>query len=228
VWSVIPHIMCGLLHQCCRRPPRSRCCCSSSSAPWRYSRLRSDVFSMVLHRCLSCATRSASTTVNPLASQSFFTESIHIFLGLLLLLHPFTRPCMAMYGKRFWFILATWPKKLSHLNSTFSTMSLFIFKLLRMTSFLTRSCLVTPAMRLRQLISKTLKLLFNSAVSVHVSSLYSSMLRTRVSYTLTLVLGLMSLDLHILINRFNASQAKPTLLSTSGFELPSSSNFPPW
>jgi len=98
-------------------------------------------------------------------------------------------------------------------------MSLFIFKLLGMTLFLARSCLVTPAMRLRQLISNTLNLLFNSSVSVHVSALYSSMLRTKVSYTLTLVLGLMSLDLHILLNRFNASQAKP-ILCTSGFQPP--------
>jgi len=112
-------------------------------------------------------------------------------------------------------------------KSTFSTMSLLFFKLLRMTSFLTRFCLVTPAMRLRRLISNTLYLLINSSVNVHVSALYSSMLRTWVSYTLILVLGLMSLDLHILLNRFNESPAKPIRLCTSGFEPPSSSNFPP-
>jgi len=163
---------------------------------------------MVLHRCLSCAARSASTTVNPFASQSFFTESIHLFLGLHFLLHPFTRPCMAMNGMRLWSILAAWSKYLRRLNSTFLTMSLLsFFKLLQMTSFLTRSCLITPAMRLRQLIlilsifclTPLLVSMFQHCTAVCLER----MLRTRVSYTLTLVLELISLDLHILLSRFN-------------------------
>jgi len=109
----------------------------------------------------------------------------------------------------------------------FLDLPLLIFELLQMTSFLTRSCLVAPAMCLRQLILNTLNLLFNFSVSVHVSALYSSMLRNRVSYTSILVLGLMSLAHYILLNRFNASQAKPILLCTSDFEPPFSLNFPP-
>ena len=50
-------------------------------------------------------------------------------------------------------------RRVSLFKFTFSTMSLLNFRLLWMTSFLMRSCLVTPAMRLKQLISNTLNLL---------------------------------------------------------------------
>jgi len=53
-----------------------------------------------------------------------------------------------------------------------------------MSSFQIQSLLVTPTIRLKQLILKTLNLLLKSSVKVHVSALYSSLLRTKVSYTL--------------------------------------------
>jgi len=97
---------------------------------------RSDVSSMVLYVDLSCATRCASTSVNHLDSQSFFTVSSHLVLGLPLSRTPFTRLNTAMCGKRSCFLLVKWPKYISLLFSAFSMMSLLMLRILLMSSFL--------------------------------------------------------------------------------------------
>jgi len=106
----------------------------------------------------------------------FLHESIHLFLGLPLLLHPFTRTCMAMYGKRFCFILAMWQNNwvtLTQLSRRCLFLSLNYFGWPRFWHDL--------AMRLRQLISNTLNILFSSSVSVHVSPINEHYTKSSVS-----------------------------------------------
>ena len=92
---------------------------------------------------------------------------------------PSTLPCKQMYGNWWGFLWQTCPKYRSRLISSFWTTSSWMFSQALMSMFRLRSILVTPAILLKQSTPNTISVLCVSAVTIHVSAIYISILSTR-------------------------------------------------
>ena len=140
---------------------------------------------------------------------------------------PSTLPCKQLYGNRWRSIRQTCPKYRRHLISSFWATSSWLFGEALMSLFRLRCILVTPAVLLKPSISNTLSLLCVSAVTVHVSVLYISILSARDSYTLTSVVIAMCVAAHIVCSLLTASTASPGLLPVSQSADPLLFSLPP-
>src|SRR5678816_3348984 len=160
-------------------------------APARISRS----FMEDLHPSLLYARCIASWTDQPISPQSSFIISIHRFFCLPLFLFPCTYPLRAIFGYLSFPIRVTCPKYRSRLFCILLTMSYLMFSRLCISLFLILSLLVSPSILRKHAISKTLSRCLCVSFSVQVSELYSNALSTSVSYNLTFVPLLISLEL---------------------------------
>src|SRR5207244_410675 len=148
------------------------------------------------HPILSRASLDASVSVNPLSLQSSSIQSNYLFLGRPLPLFPSILPYIAIYGNLSALILSTCPKYFNHCVCIFLTKSSLSPELRIISVFRTCCLLLIPIILRKHAISKTCKRRAFSTLSVHVSSLYSATLRISISNTFSLVLHVISLDLH--------------------------------
>src|SRR6218665_3567142 len=170
---------------------------------------------VALHTLLSCVLHVASCSVRCSSLQSSLIMSIHLFFCLPLFLVPCTYPLHAILRYRSFFIRFRCPKYRSRLFRILSIIPILIFSLLKISSFLILSLLVTPSIFRRHAISNTLSLCFCFSFIVHVSALYSSVLNTSTSYIRVFVALLSSLEFHTFPSACQVPLANPILLSTS-------------
>ena len=176
---------------------------------------------------LSLANLHAFTRDSPNDSQSSRSLSIHLFLGRPLGRVPLIYPYNSIFGNLSWPMRTIWPKYVNHLwcstiSTSLSIPSSCFTSILRLLSLQ-----VTPRIRRRTDISKTWNFRLYFSLSVQVSALYSRIDWTRVWYSLTLVLLLMSGDFQILPRFLTIPAAGPTLLAMSLSLVASQDNVPP-
>src|SRR5437870_692933 len=167
------------------------------------------------HPILSRASLVASASVNPLSLQSSSIQSSHLFLGRPLPLFTSFLPYIAIYGNLSALILSTCPKYFNLCVCIFPTKSSLSPDLRIISVFRTCCLLLIPIILRKHAISKTCKRRVFSTLSVHVSALYSTILRISISYTFSLVLHVISLDLHSFPSFCIAPYAIPILLLIS-------------
>src|SRR3989454_9748600 len=154
------------------------------------------------HPILSRAALVASASVNPLSLQSSSIQSSHLFLGRLLPLFPSILPYIATYGNLSALILSTCPKYFNLCVCIFLTKSSLSPDLRIISVFRTCCLLVIPIILRKHAISKTCKRHVFSTLSVHVSALYSTILRISISYTFSLVVRYTDTVLNIALSHF--------------------------
>src|SRR5207244_5152323 len=147
--------------------------------------------------------------------QSSSIQSSHLLLGRSLPLFSPILPYIATYGNLSALILSTCPTYFNLCVCVFLTKSSLSPDLRIISVFRTFCLLLIPIILLKHAISKTCKRRVFSTLSVNVSALYSTILRISISYTFSLVLHVISLDLHSFPSFCIAPYAIPILLLIS-------------